>query len=104
MPLLNRYAELKGMKLEDPAQQKKFIDWINGMQPEQLAALRDNLHETADDIDGDPAKFNATADGDRYVVPDIADRPWFTRMGDHGPESVAQLEAQLQVLQIRVLG
>lgn len=104
MPLLNRYAELKGMKLDDPAQQKKFIDWINGMQPEQLAALRDNLHETADDIDGDPAKFNATADGDRYVVPDIADRPWFTRMGDHGPASVAQLEAQLQVLQIPVLG
>lgn len=104
MPLLNRYAELKGMKLDDPAQQKQFIDWINGMQPEQLAALRDNLHETADDIDGDPAKFNATADRDRYVVPDIADRPWFTRMGDHGPESVAQLEAQLQVLQIPVLG
>ena len=26
MPLLNRYAELKGMKLDDPAQQKKFID------------------------------------------------------------------------------
>ena len=104
MPLLNRYAELKGMKLDDPVQQKKFIDWINGMQPEHLAALRDNLHETADDIDGDPAKFNATADGDRYVVPDIAARPWFTRMGDHGPESVAQLEAQLQVLQIPVLG
>ena len=103
MPLLSRYAELKGLKLDDPAQQKQFADWINAMAPEQLAALRDNLHRTADELDGDPAGFNETADDDKWVVPDIANRPWFTRSGDQGPASIAQLEAQLSVLQVPVL-
>ena len=103
MPLLNRYAELKGMKLSDPAQQSQFVDWLNTMSPEQLAALRDNLHRTADDIDGDATRFNATADSDRFVVNDIGNRPWFTRSGVQGPESMAQLEAQLNVLQIPLL-
>ena len=103
MPLLNRYAELKGMKLDDPAQQKKFVEWLNTMSPEQLAALRDNLHHTADDTDGDPSRFQPTSDNDGFVVPDIANRPWFTRMGDRGPESMAQLEAQLALLQIPTL-
>ena len=103
MPLLTRYAELKGMKLDDAAQQQKFVDWINTMSPDQLAALRDNLHHTADDIDGDAGRFNSTADDDKWVVPDIANRPWFTRFGDQGPESAAQLEAQFAVLQVPAL-
>ena len=65
--------------------------------------LRDNLHRTADDIDGDATRFNATADSDRFVVNDIGNRPWFTRSGVQGPESMAQLEAQLNVLQIPLL-
>ncbi len=103
MPLLNRYAELKGLKLDDPAQQKQFIDWLNGMPSDELAALRDNLHHTADDLDGDPSKFNATAANDEWTLQDMTQRPWFTRTGVQGPESVAQLEAQLALLGLPTL-
>ena len=103
VPLLSRYAQLKGMKLEDPQQQQKLVNWINGMSADQLAALRNNLHHTADDFDGDPSRLPLTADSDRLEVPDIASRPWFTRFGDRGPKSIAQLEAQLAVLQIPTL-
>ena len=91
------------MKLEDPQQQQKLVNWINGMSADQLAALRNNLHHTADDFDGDPSRLPLTADSDRLEVPDIASRPWFTRFGDRGPKSIAQLEAQLAVLQIPTL-
>ena len=103
MPLLNRYAELKGLNLQDEAQQRRFAGWLNALSPDQLAALRDNLHHTADDIEGDPERFHATADGDAQAVADIAERPWSTRSGDRGPESVAQLEAQLDLLAIPLL-
>jgi hypothetical protein len=104
VPLLNRYAALKGLDLTNPADQQAFTQWINAMPAEQLAALRDNLHHTADDLDGDASGFGKTADDDKWVVPDIADRPWFTRFGDMGPESMAQLDAQLKVLGLPELG
>jgi len=103
VPILARYAELKGLNLEDPAQRQTFVDWINTMQPEQFEVLRDNLHHTLDDIDGDVSRFHATADDDAIVVPDTQSRPHFAAFGDATPRSAAQLDAVLGVLSIPVL-
>ena len=103
MPLLARYAELKGLNLADPAQHQRFVDWINAMPPERLGALRDNLHNTLDDIDGDVSRFNATADDDQWVVSDTHFRPHFAYSGAAEPNSAAQLDAVLEVLELPVL-
>lgn len=98
--ILQRYAELQGLHMDRPADRQKLVDWINAMRPEQLAALRDDLHHELDRIDGDVSKFNATADDDRFVVPDTANRPWFAATGTATPKSAAQLDAVLDVLKV----
>jgi len=103
VPLLERYAQLKGLNLADPAQRQRFVDWINAMPPERLGQLRDNLHHTLDDIDGDVSRFNATADSDTLSVPDIRNRPHFAWTGVASPDSAAQLDAVLGVLSLPVL-
>lgn len=57
--LLARYATDKGYKLDNPADQKKFVEWVNGMDDGKLEKLRSQLHFALDDIDGDVAKFGS---------------------------------------------
>lgn len=61
VPLLVRYAEAKGYKLDDAGQRQKFVDWINNMPADKLGDLRSQLHFTLDDFDGDVSKLGADA-------------------------------------------
>jgi LysM repeat protein len=103
VPLLARYAELKGLNLGDPVQRQKFVDWVNAMPPERLGGLRDNLHRTLDDVDGDVGRIGATAADDAMAVSDIGNRPYFAATGYAQPKSAAQIDAVLSVLEIPVL-
>lgn len=101
VPILMRYGELKGLTPE------QTVEWVNSIADSEdgstkLAQLRDNLHHTLDDIDGDLSKFNATADNDSTEIFDTQDRPWFANGGDGSPDSAAQLDAILAVLEIDV--
>lgn len=115
VPLLARYAEMKGFELDQPADRQQFIDWLNNMPHESLEALRDNLHHTLDDFGGDISKLTPTADNDfqytdpeelnyQYTgtpvyVPSLADS---IRSGDAHPSSVAQIDVVLSQLGIDV--
>lgn len=57
VPILQQYAELKGYDMKDAGQRQAFVDWVNGLSPELLGDLRDVLHHTIDDYDGDPTKL-----------------------------------------------
>lgn len=103
VPLLEQYARTQGLDLTDPADHGRYVQWVNGMPPEKLAALRDSLHRTADEFEGDASRFQATADDDPWVVPDTAQRPWFAATGSAQPESAAQLNAVLAVLGVPAL-
>ena len=103
VPIVARYAELKGLDLANPAERQEFIDWVNAMPPDKLAALRDNLHRTLDEFDGDASRLPATADDDDWVVQDTLQRPWFAASGAARPESAAQIDAVLQVLELPAL-
>lgn len=98
VPILMRYGELHGLTPE------QTIEWINGFAEEEdgwkLAALRDNLHHTLDEFDGDVSRFEATADNDDIQIADIENRPHFAATGEDQPESAAQLDAILAVLEI----
>jgi LysM repeat protein len=100
VPIVARYAELKGLDLANPAERQRFVDWINAMPSEKLAALRDNLHRTLDEFEGDASRLPATADDDAWVVQDTLQRPWFAASGAARPESAAQIDAVLQVLEL----
>ncbi|APG93790.1 LysM peptidoglycan-binding domain-containing protein [Sinorhizobium americanum] len=115
VPILARYAELKGFRLDQPADRRRFIDWLNGMPKEGLEKLRDNLHHSLDAFGGDPAKLAASADSDAnytdpqrlnegYVsgeiyVPSIAAE---IRAGNGSPSSVRQIDVALSELGIAV--
>ena len=99
VPLLMRYGELNGLT------QEETVNWINSIAsgedgPAKLAALRDNLHHTLDEIDGDISRFQATAENDDLRIADTEQRPWFANTGDARPESAAQLDAVLAALDI----
>lgn len=96
VPLLMKYGQMKGLTPQ------QTVAWINGIDNDRLGALRDNLHRTLDEFDGDAGKFNATASDDRWVVQDTQQRPWFAVSGAARPESAAQLDAVLAALQIAV--
>jgi hypothetical protein len=100
VPILARYAELRGLDLSDAADRQRFVDWIDAMPPERLAALRDSLHRTLDEFDGDATRLQASADGDAQAVADTQARPWFAAAGAAQPESALQIDAVLQVLQL----
>jgi hypothetical protein len=115
VPILARYAELKGYRLDQPTDRQRFIDWLNGIPKEGLEKLRDNLHHTLDEIGGDPSKLPATAGSDqsytdaqrrneRYVsgqvyIPSLADK---IRNGDAAPASAKQIDVALSELGIAV--
>jgi hypothetical protein len=103
VPLLEQYARTQGLDLADPADHGRYVQWVNDMPAEKLAALRDSLHRTADEFEGDASRFKATADDDKWVVPDTAQRPWFAATGSAQPESAAQLNAVLTVLGVPAL-
>jgi hypothetical protein len=95
VPLLMRYGELRGMDA------RQTVAWINDIDPTRLGALRDNLHRTLDEIDGDVTRFQATDANDAFQIRDTQQRPWFAVTGDARPMSAVQLDAILNVLQIR---
>lgn len=103
VPVFERYAELKGVDLSDNADRQRFVDWINAMPPERLAVLRDNLHNTLDELEGDAGRLQATADDDEWVLADTPQRPWFAMSGVAEPESAAQIDAVLEVLELPLL-
>lgn len=95
VPLLMRYGELRGLN------ETQTVDWINSLDTDRLAILRDNLHRTLDEIDGDVGRFQQTHESDQFVVPDTEQRPWFAATGVARPMSMAQLDAILTVLELR---
>ncbi|HEY0682026.1 MAG TPA: LysM peptidoglycan-binding domain-containing protein [Steroidobacter sp.] len=95
VPLLMRYGELKGLDA------RQTVEWVNSIDNDRLGALRDNLHRTLDEIDGDVSRFEQTHESDSLVVPDTEQRPWFAASGAARPMSVAQLDAVLTVLEVR---
>jgi hypothetical protein len=103
VPFLEQYARAQGLDLTNATDRDRYVQWVNDMPSDQLAALRDNLHGTVDEFEGDPSRFEATADDDDRVVPDIAARPWFAASGVAQPESAAQLNAVLDVLGVPAL-
>lgn len=64
VPMLAKYAELKGYDLADPAQRQQFVDWVNGMPIDKLEHVRNWLHHTLDEYDGNVGQLGA----DRTVV------------------------------------
>jgi hypothetical protein len=99
VPILMRYGELRGLTPQ------QTVDWINSIARSEdgsakLGALRDNLHHTLDEIGGDVSQFNATAENDDQHIWDTEQRPWFARTGVAQPESAAQLDAMLPILEI----
>jgi hypothetical protein len=115
VPILVRYADLKGLDMDTSAGQQAFVDWINGMPADKLATLRDNLHHTLDDIDGDFDQFGVTAEDDlQYIWSSQQDGvPAYTTYvsfekdkilsGDSSPSSAVQVDAALQTLGIEPL-
>lgn len=57
VPLLLEYAQDKGYDLDKAADRKTFYQWVNGMSGEKLAHVRDWMHHTLDDFDGDVGKL-----------------------------------------------
>jgi hypothetical protein len=119
VPLLVKYAEMKGYKLDETADRERFVNWLNAIPQEELATLRDNLHHTLDGLDGDVSGFPATAADDtnytdkeklnhrtqstsgRAAVsrPSLADK---INAGNASPQSVAQIDVVLRELGIAV--
>lgn len=119
VPLLLKYAELKGYKLDQEADLQKFVGWLNAIPQDKLATLRDNLHHTLDAQNGDVSKITATAENDALytdpqqlnrrtqsvsgkaavTLPSVADK---IESGDASPQSVAQIDVALRQLGIDV--
>ncbi|EPC00546.1 hypothetical protein L861_06285 [Litchfieldella anticariensis FP35 = DSM 16096] len=95
VPLLMRYGELHGLTPE------QTVEWVNSI-PEgengsvMLAALRDNLHNALNDLDGDVSQFNEHADGFELASPSLGE----SRSGTLTPQSKFELDAMLPQLDI----
>lgn len=99
IPILMHYGDLQGLTPE------QTVAWVNAIAdgdngPAKLATLRDNLHNTLDEIDGDISQFPATADNDDLQIWDTQQRPHFAAVGEAQPESAAQLAPILAALDI----
>jgi hypothetical protein len=104
VPMLERYAQLQGLDLANPVQRQKFVDWVNSIPVDKLATLRNTLHMTLDNLDGDVSKFTATNSNDAKLVPMI-ERPEnsFAAYSGYDLRSAAQLSAVIKVLGIAPL-
>ncbi|PMR71315.1 LysM peptidoglycan-binding domain-containing protein [Halomonas heilongjiangensis] len=95
VPLLMSYGELHGLTPE------QTVEWVNSI-PEgengtvMLAALRDNLHNTLDEFDGDVTQFDEHADGFELASPSLGE----SRSGSLTPRSMFELDAILPQLDI----
>ncbi|MDI5984192.1 LysM domain-containing protein [Halomonas sp. M4R5S39] len=95
VPLLMSYGELHGLTPE------QTVAWVNSI-PEgengtvMLAALRDNLHNTLDEFDGDVTQFDEHADGFELASPSLGE----SRSGSLTPRSRFELDAILPRLDI----
>lgn len=87
VPILMEYGRAKGMTPSET------VEWINGLSSSELSHLRDTLHHTLDDIDGDLAELPETADSDADYVEQIA----MFSGAQIAPHSVAQVDAFLAV-------
>lgn len=95
VPLLMRYGELHGLSPE------QTVEWINTIPESEngtamLAALRDNLHNTLDEFDGDISRFDAHAEGFELASPSLGE----SRSGSLTPRSQFELDAILPQLGI----
>lgn len=94
VPLLEKYAELKGYDLTDPAQRQTFVDWVNDMPLDRLEHLRNWAHHTLDDFGGDVGKFGSDTTvhipttWTRTVPP--------AEVWEHGPYTVGEFDAFVQ--------
>ncbi|WP_244467975.1 peptidoglycan-binding protein LysM [Nitratireductor soli] len=115
VPLLIRYAELKGYDLEQAVDRQSFIDWLNAIPKEQLETLRDNLHHTADDFDGNASRLERTASSDHnYTDPERLNDSGVGRArypstaskingGNAAPSSATQIDVALRTIGIPAL-
>jgi hypothetical protein len=62
VPVLQKYAELKGYDLSQPQDQQRFVTWLNDLPSGTLSQLRDGLHQKLDDWDGDANKLGTSTD------------------------------------------
>jgi hypothetical protein len=96
MPLLVKYAELKGYDMSNPQHQQQFTAWLNGMSGEQLDHVRNWVHNMADEFGGDASRLGA----DRNVV---LEREWIYSTAGAAevygtPDTVGELDALMQQL------
>lgn len=113
VPLLMRYAELKGYNMDDTASRQKFFQWLNGIPKAGLETLRNNLHHTLDGFKGDVSKLTLTASSDpMYTRPenfkmeiegiDFDNTAEKVRKGNANPSSAVQIDVALAELGISV--
>jgi LysM repeat protein len=109
LPLLSRYAELKGLDLQSSRGQQEFVSWINSMPKESLELLRNNLHYVLDRRKGayeSFSEFQARSDSwiydtsDAYFSQRLKENPHFVEMGVAYPNSVYQLDRTLDMLNL----
>jgi hypothetical protein len=96
MPLLVKYAELKGYDMANAQHQQRFVEWLNGMPPEQLDHVRDWVHNMADEFDGDAGRLGADSNA-------VLEREWIYSTAGAAqvygtPDTVGELEALMQEL------
>ena len=105
------------MNLQNGADQAKFKDWINHMDPAKLTQLKDRLHATKDRLhatatrlEGDVGKFGATAGDDASYQPSVTryyPYPYSSPTGNvtshPAPVSAVQLEKVLGELGVPAL-
>ncbi len=103
LPLLERYANSRGLDLNDATDQQTFVAWINAMPTDRLGALRDNLHRSLDEVGNDPEQIPASSEDDEFFEFNNTDRPHFTYSGYATPLSMNQLDTVLQILELETL-
>lgn len=98
LPILLEYGGLRGLSVEET------IEWINSIDPDALAVLRDYLHNTLDDLDGDLSGFGETAETDESFIAGVERARHLRIPGPRTPESAVQVDALLQQLDIAPTG
>jgi hypothetical protein len=103
LPLLERYANSRGLDLNDTADQQTFVAWVNAMPADRLGVLRDNIHRSLDEVDNDLEQIPDANEDDDFFEFNNTDRPHFTYSGYATPLSMNQLDTVLQILDLRSL-
>jgi LysM repeat protein len=103
LPLLERYANSRGLDLNDAADQQSFVAWVNAMPADRLGVLRDNIHRSLDEVDNDLEQIPDASEDDDFFEFNNTDRPHFTYSGYATPLSMNQLDTVLQILDLQSL-